>query len=538
MSMSEVRASIRRYWTISVVVLVLTPVVMGVYLAGRDVIRPPASFTTSADVLIPARADDFEEPEDVPPVLLQGQIELAHAPETRAQALERADLDPADVGDLDLRGELNDSRTIMTLSVEARTPALAETALEGYIFAYEYGRRESVRAESRRLRDVNAATVRILSQRLDEVLGLLDDREIPLPFVVEDGERIALPLGVTDGDRVVLFLYERNSLINERHRRLVAFGLNAVAVQIPSQFSTVVQRRTTARITPPPPSPLIPLLQMAGVGLLLAVALPVARDRLDGSITEPKGALNALRTGLLATIPTVPRRLQRSIVPPGSEWDLAFRSLAATSISTDRLQKAVVVTSPAGTTQDFVAANFAAGLASMGVTVALIGTVPRQDWYLHDRDPEAEDADDAEASARVVAPGAPRVPTPPTFPELLEDARAGRLVGDLRPRLGRRDREHLYIIPPGEEPELTLDGLPPLLDALSTSGIDVTVIAGPALLPDPNATIIAWSTRHVLWAVELGQVERSDAQLAAERLELAGVEPFGIALVKRRVIRH
>jgi hypothetical protein len=32
-------------------------------------------------------------------------------------------------------------------------------------------------------------------------------------------------------------------------------------------------------------------------------------------------------------------------------------------------------------------------------------------------------------------------------------------------------------------------------------------------------------------------VNKSDAQLAADRLELAGVEPFGIALVNRRVPR-
>jgi hypothetical protein len=45
-------------------------------------------------------------------------------------------------------------------------------------------------------------------------------------------------------------------------------------------------------------------------------------------------------------------------------------------------------------------------------------------------------------------------------------------------------------------------------------------------------------TLLVLWAVELGQVEKSDAQLAAERLELAGVEPFGIALLKRHALRR
>ena len=170
-----------------------------------------------------------------------------------------------------------------------------------------------------------------------------------------------------------------------------------------------------------------------------------------------------------------------------------------------------MVTSPADATQDAVAANFAAALAGLGLTVALVGTVPQQRWFLHD------DEDTGGLAFQ-------------------------RLAGscfDLRPRLGRRDNiDNLYIVPPSDEPhELLLDGLPPLLEALTTSGIDITVIAGPPLLDDPQATIIAWSTRHVLWAVELGQVDKSDAQLAADRLELAGVEPFGIALVNRRVPR-
>jgi hypothetical protein len=254
---------------------------------------------------------------------------------------------------------------------------------------------------------------------------------------------------------------------------------------------------------------------------------------LDGSITEARGAVNTLQSGLLVTLPGMPRRLQRSIVPIGSDWDLAFRSLAATSISTDRLPKVIMVTSPAGTTQDFVAANFAAGLAALGVSVALVGTVPRQSWFLADDDPDAVDTDEVAASP-VAASGAA-----PDFPELLEDAQAGRLVGDFRARLARRDRDDLYIVPPGsQQADLSLDGLPPLLEALSASGIDITVIAAPALLPDPNSTIIAWATRHVLWAIELGKVDKSDAQLAVERLELAGVESFGIALMKRHALQR
>jgi hypothetical protein len=39
----------------------------------------------------------------------------------------------------------------------------------------------------------------------------------------------------------------------------------------------------------------------------------------------------------------------------------------------------------------------------------------------------------------------------------------------------------------------------------------------------------------VLWAIEMGHVDSRDAQLAADRLDIAGVAPFGIAVVNRHL---
>ena len=61
--------------------------------------------------------------------------------------------------------------------------------------------------------------------------------------------------------------------------------------------------------------------------------------------------------------------------------------------------------------------------------------------------------------------------------------------------------------------------------------IDVTVIAGPAMLEESSTTILAWSTRSVLWVVESGEVTEHQARDAAEQLALAGATPFGIAVV-------
>ena len=205
-----------------------------------------------------------------------------------------------------------------------------------------------------------------------------------------------------------------------------------------------------------------------------------------------------------------------------------------------------MVTSPTGNTQDRVAANFAAGLAGLGVSVALIGTMPDQAWFLVDV-PDDDEPATGELETRTAPFGADPTAVPPgttattvrTLPDLLQEAEGGRLIGDVRPRLATRGIPNLFIIPPGPAGTVldSLDGLPPLLDALSRSGIDICVIAGPALLEDPNATIMAWSTRHVLWAVEMGQINKSDAQLAADRVDLAGVTPFGIALVNRHALR-
>ena len=70
-----------------------------------------------------------------------------------------------------------------------------------------------------------------------------------------------------------------------------------------------------------------------------------------------------------------------------------------------------------------------------------------------------------------------------------------------------------------------------MLQALASANIDVTVIAAPALLEDPNTTIYAWTTRSVLWVMETGEITVEEARGGRFRLALAGVTPFGVAMV-------
>ncbi|MSO87311.1 MAG: hypothetical protein EXQ71_07305 [Acidimicrobiia bacterium] len=541
MNVKELRGSLRRHWAVPLVILLVVPIVMAGYLASRDIVEAPDIFTTSADVLIPARTEEDPSTTDsVPPVLLQGQNELANSLEVKEATLRAADLPDDLAEEVVLIGKLSEDRTLMILTVSGSQPDVAANVINDYIKAYQDGRSKSVADAANELQGIQILVIRRLTGRLQSVEGTMAKLGLKQLPRVADGDALAPVSSSTATNEATLLLYERNTILNEIQRRQVSFGSAATQSTAPGSYTTVVQRRSTARITPPPPSPLIPLVEILAIGLLLALAIPFGMDRLDATITEARSAPGILRASLLQAIPHIPRRLQEQFAPPDSAWGIAFRSLAATSISTDRLPKAIMVTSPSDVTQDAVAANFAVGLAGLGVSVALIGTVPRQRWFLHANPLDNEGGGEGGDRLSTLGYGelSPVAGQVSTFPELLADAQSGELTSNILTRLGTRAIPNLYIVPPGETgAELSLDGLPPLLDALAASGIDLVVIAGPALLEDPSATIMAWSTRHVLWAIEIGQANKSDANLAADRLELGGVDPFGIALVNRGNLR-
>ncbi|HEX2381692.1 MAG TPA: hypothetical protein VHI95_03580 [Acidimicrobiales bacterium] len=573
MQLKDVGRSLRRHWLVALVIMLATPLVAGYYLYdNRNPTAPPARYTTSADVLIPTKDEKGERPANVPPVLLQGQTDLALSARIRSIALEGANLDPNDESlDVSFAAKLNETGDIMTLSVSASRPELASSVLDQYATAFKDGRRQSVLDAAVEQADAQRGTVNVLIRKLTDVEGQLVALGVPLPAQVPEGP-LTLPEGTPNS--TVLLLYQRNSILNEIQARQADFGKQTVLATIPADFSDIVQRRTASRVAPPPPSHTVPALEILGVGLLLALGVPVLMDRFDRSITDSRAAASSLRSRVLVTVPAVPRRVHQGYAPQGSTWDGAFRSLAATSITTDELPKALMVTSPTGSIQDTVAANFARSLARLGVKVALIGTVPRQRWYARtvpaellpgqEEEYDYDEADLDEAGRATVATAATTAQETasavatearqrtrempgsnghaeeefdhPNFVDLLLDAQAGRLPADFRDTLATVDEvPNLYVIPPGRAADVPLDGLPSLLDAFARDGIDTVVIGGPAYLEDPNATIIAWSARNVLWAIEMGHVDSRDAQLAADRLDIAGVAPFGIAVVNRHL---
>jgi Mrp family chromosome partitioning ATPase len=206
------------------------------------------------------------------------------------------------------------------------------------------------------------------------------------------------------------------------------------------------------------------------------------------------------------------------IAEPNSLAAEAYRGLAAMSIATDRLPKAIMVSTPTGDAHAQVAANFAAALSRLGLKVALMATSADQDWYL-----------DSFTSPNGMM----------RLPELLDRAQSGTLDAGLPQTLPATERApNLVVVPPADEPmmHLPIDGLPALLQALSDGGVDVTVISGPPLLEEADATIVAWATRNVLWAIVPGEVTRAEARAAAARMELAGVTPFGVVMVEPQTL--
>ncbi len=307
-----------------------------------------------------------------------------------------------------------------------------------------------------------------------------------------------------------LLASERQALAQTIANTRANYAQNGVSQLVPQSYATVVSSPDPTAVNDGSNSPVTAVALAILIGLLLAVGVPVIIDRLDHTIRDARSAGKSLSARVLSTIPATHRRDGGAIAEAGSARDDAYQALAATSVATDHLPRAIVVTAPVGEMQDEVAANFAVALAGLGLAVALVATDPRQAWF-------------AESVGAVNAP---------TLPDLLALARRGQLNGQIGASLVPSRFANLALLAPGTT-EVTdlLDGLPTLLQGLVSSGIDVTVIAAPALLASPAATIFAWSTRSILWVVEAGEVTDQEAREAAIRLELAGGTPFGVAMV-------
>lgn len=520
MQIVDVIRSLRRHWRASLGILLLTAVALGLFLFTRSETRDPDRWRASVQLLVPARGEDGARPEGVPPSLLQGQATVAQDEDTTRQALEAIGLSDADRGQVAFGFGINERGDIITLTATTATRDSSIALADAYAEAYIDARRSTVAAGNEGQRSGARASLESLQARLGEVedqLAVADPDLLALLREAEDAVdeegRPTVSLPPDAPLDTVLLVYERQTLASRIEATQRAYAESSTEALVPQSFATVVERPLPSQVTPELPSPLPPIAVALALGIVLAAAAPVLLDRLDRSIRDARTAGTALSAPVLSTIPPATGGNRQTLARPGTKRDAAYRTLAAASIATDGLPRSIVVTSPVGTMQDSVAANFAAALAGLGLRVALVATDARQSWY----------AEDADANG-------------PTLPSLLALANAGRLNGELRDTLVPTPVPNLRVLPHGDtESEALLDGLPALLEALADADIDVTVIAGPAMLEEASATLLAWSTRTVLWVVESGQVTEQEAREAAARLALAGATPFGVALVDAKL---
>lgn len=520
--------ALRRQWLIVVACTAIGVIVAGVYLLVREQPTPePDRFAVTTQLLVPSRSEDAEIPvtEDVPRVLLRGIASLANSGEVRQDALRAAGIDPSSTA-INFDGTVDDEGRV-TLRVVAPEPEIALRLAETYTAAFVDARKAIFVQDQNAEREALDARIDTLRARYRAVVAEL---RVKYPGVADlrlynespdrqDDEPFGSKPSFADMPRqAAALVWERAALEEALAEDQARFATLSVSSRAPTSYTEFLDR---SGVTPvggsvPVSESALPPVGVALGAVLLGVVLAVARDRFDRTIRSEREASDVLTAPVLATVPAdgAPLHGVAFLDDPRSPVGQAYRALAATAIATDRLPSAVLVTSPTGTRHGEVAANFAAALADLGVRVALVATVPDQARYLEDFEVPEERL---------------------SFTDMLAAAHDGRLNGQVRSRLARRpDAPNLVAVPPpgeGEEVELSLDGLAPMLARLKESGIDTTVIAGPSLLANADATIMAWTTRAVLWAIEAGEIRKDDAAAAAANLQLTGVEPFGIAVL-------
>lgn len=534
---ADVVKSLRLHWRISVAIVLLAGLAFALFLITRKQVQPPNRYRVAVQILVPAADDKGVRPVGVPPSLLQGQVQRALNPDTENTALDIARVPQSRRSSVEFGFNTNATNDIITLTATANDRSTASTAARAFESAY-VATRETAVANGAVVGQASAKDhLKKLSTSLaatDEAIDRADPGLVAKLKTTTPGKDQSITESLPQGtsDDIVLLVVQRQAVVAQIAALQISYAQNVITSLIPQGFANIVEIDAPVQITPPLPSPLVPALVFLAVGLALALAVPVLMDRLDHSIRNAKSAGNAFEATVLAQIPPTSRRLRRSLTVPGTAPDSAYRALAATSIATDQLPQAIVVTSPTGIVQDTVAANFAAALAGLGLRVALVATDPRQSWFLDTRRDNGESTNGESTNGESTNGESTNGESGLSFPELLDLAHRGRLNGALPRGLVKTRMNNLLVMPPGGEPgEFTLDGLRPLLEALSAGGVDVTVIAGPALLEDPNATIFAWTTRCVLWACETGELSEAEAKEAAARLALAGATSFGVTMV-------
>ncbi len=540
LSVQYVLRAIQRRWRLVAGIGLLTVVAVGIFVFGRKHHAVPVRYRSIVTERVgqtppkqkstsKKKSNSTSTTAPTANLVLSGPQKFALQRGLRDQALTRARL-RANAG-IGFSAKLDDTQTVLSLIVTAPTRLQAQTVARDWATVFTNARKANARAEiikqrlqlQRHVATLHNELVRVDAQlvklmpivyhgilRFDAPNGNLrsgKNATVGPPPVPEQGSVHALNLA-----------FERIQLLSA----VETFGQQAaadrlLAVTTKGVFATILSQSPPVRVAKVQATTLPALGGLFG-GLLFALAAALLVDRADRTIRDPEEAALTFAAPVLSIIPADGDEFA-VVAEPNSLAAEAYRGLAAMSIATDRLPKAMMVSSPTGDAHAQVAANFAAALSRLGLKVALMAMSVEQDWFLE----------------AFTSTGTGMV----RLPELLQRAQSGTLPTGWRDGLPATEfAPNLVVVPPADEPllHLPIDGLPALLQELADGGVDVTVIAGPPMLEEADATIVAWATRNVLWAIIPGEVTRAEARAAASRMELAGVTPFGVVMVEPQTI--
>lgn len=507
----------------------LTCVAVGLFVFGRKHQTEPVKYRSTATVRVAPKPEKQDKSQSnkattttaAPNIALSGPQRFALRNSIITNTLSTSHL--AANAQIGFAAKLSETQDVLSLVVTAPTKYEAQVVARNWSTVFGGARRDDALAKLKLANRQLEQRVTRLHNELRSVDAILVKL---MPIVYGGILRYNAPNGnaFTDGVTGPPPVPEQGSvralnLANERIQLLAALAVsgeqaakNRIDSLKPEVFAEIMSQTPATRVSHTRATTLPALGGLFG-GLLFALGAALLVDRADRTIRDPEEAALTFSAPVLSIIPADGEDFA-VIAEPNSLAAEAYRGLAAMAIATDRLPKAIMVSTPTGDAHAQVAANFAAALSRLGLKVALMATSADQDWYL-------ESFTSPNGLMRL--------------PELLNRAQSGTLTPDLPQQLPATDRApNLVVVPPADSPVLNLpvDGLPALLEALSDGGVDVTVISGPPLLEEADATIVAWATRNVLWAIIPGEVTRAEARAAAARMELAGVTPFGVVMVE------
>ena len=510
MELADILSSLRRRWRIAVGMLLLTGAVLAAFYVTRKEEQPVPRYRAQADLLVPKRDEDGNFPDGVPPSLFFGQAALAVSQSVKTQALANAGV-PAAIEPSIGWGTARTSRatsprspspptnptpparsrsagrTPTSMPAATSPPAAPRTARSGPSGAC----RSSTSGSSRRRRRCRPSTSRVTS---------LTPGNVP-PELSIDG---------------ALLVYERADVLARIEAGRVKYASDSGNALLPGTYASVVEVPAVANIT-------------ASGGLALDADARHHRHRPPARARAPRPDR--------PHGPHDPRRQDRdrrvlgagAVVDPRNDQGQDRRVRQTGNGAGGRIPRA-----RGHERRDRQAAAFDRR------HVPARRRAGRRRRELRGRPRRPRRARRARAGHRPATPGSPAARarstdnghTSSTFPELLELAYSGSLNGNAPQYLQPTQIENLWVLPPGvTDIDVSTDGL-----AADAAGVRVGEHRrhgdrGARAAPGPEHDDLRLDDAQR----PLGDGDRRDHRRTGARrrvrLALAGVTPFGVAMV-------